>query len=1009
MAEEFKKHCVLIHESKEAELIAVKVCNTQPSICLINYYGAQENTTPPATIASHLSEVFELTQRLSEEGNLVVLAGDFNISIGNRVLQDNHPIVSKGGKLFNDWLEESEDLILENSRYKGSSITHVDASGGRGKCLDFVVANTIADHRMSSFLVDETKVVTPYKYLVRSETKKFTDHLSIFWEMNVAVEDKDDEDEEPVYVWNYSKPLGDGKFAFYLDRAVGKLVKCSNMNDDINIIWSKVKKETENAKHRGYGKREVKVKVWEHIEDERIELYRLEEIRKIVEKVKGDRKNHRVPLQVFACRKSHIMSERGETLSSIRDPETGRILEERSEIYRATVRHNEITLSQNEGQPEVYQQYTEFKRHYVEWAKLQESEDPKDSTIFIEEYLDVLRELQQRNKNCYSDIRKWGPRFRLFIYWLLKRMYEEEQIPDDFLRTNLQALYKKGSRTDLGNYRFLHLKECLAKVYETIVMRKVKQDMWLAFPESQIGGCPHSRTTEHLFVLISIMLDIENNKDEESMEGCIIVFKDVKKAFDKVSTEMTLYETAKAGVEGKNLRVLDMLNKKTVFTVIGDPEKREFVKENVGGQGTVFTCTACSLAMPKPMERNIKIHEEETGEELGVRVGKDRVRITEVDFVDDEGALCKDAESARMKGKLITRSMDEINVEVHPSKTKFMILGTKKYKQNMQESLDNNPIMVQGNAVGQSHSERYLGMMICSGGSKETVKKQMEFRVSECKKKISTVKNLLEKPSMRELGYLACVRTLFESVITSTALYSSGTWVGLTKADLAWFDRECKAIFYTLLKLNSRTTWLQVCWEVDLLPWSWGIVREKLNLVTFLHHGKISQAGRLAVSESKNNIKYGLVEEARQWAVKLNLPDPTEVAISSELIGEAVTEAARSEMWESVVSSKYIKAPVMAEKTVPEYFFNENMTNNEQLIWFHYRLGILEFRRRFSQKYSSTECIYSCGEQDTLEHSTECLANPVKLRGNSDSEMLEYLKSLHEERLKTVGIGIYWL
>ena len=114
-------------------------------------------------------------------------------------------------------------------------------------------------------------------------------------------------------------------------------------------------------------------------------------------------------------------------------------------------------------------------------------------------------------------------------------------------------------------------------------------------------------------------------------------------------------------------------------------------------------------------------------------------------------------------------------------------------------------------------------------------------------------------------------------------------------------------------------------------------------------------------------------------------------------------------MWESVVSSKYIKAPVMAEKTVPEYFFNENMTNNEQLIWFHYRLGILEFRRRFSQKYSSTECIYSCGEQDTLEHSTECLANPVKLRGNSDSEMLEYLKTLHEERLKTVGIGIYWL
>ena len=1010
VAEEIKDQCVLIHEGKEAEVIAIKMCHTVPHTVFVNYYGAQENTTPPATIASHISEVFDLVNKQSEGGNLVVLAGDFNISIGNHVLQDNHPLVSKGGKLFNALLEDSDDLSLENTRYGGSSITHMDASGGRGKCLDFVVGNTLASERMTSFLVDETKVITPYTYHVKSGTRRYTDHLSLYWELGVRVNCEEEDDEaKPVYVWNHRRPLGDGRFAFYLDKAVGKLVKCNNMNTDINIVYDKMKKEINNAKQRGYGRREINIKTWEHVEEERIEQYRLEEVKKVVDKIREDRKNHRVPLQVFACRKSHLMAERGETFSSVRDPVSGKIVETRKEIYKATVKHNEITLEQNEGQAECYKQLTEFKVQYVEWAKMIESEDPKDETIYLEEYLIVLNELQSRNKSCYADIKKWGPRFRIFVYWLMKRMYEEEQVPEDFLKTNLQALYKKGSRMELGNYRFLHLKESFAKIFETLVMRKVKADMWAKFPTSQIGGCPASRTTEHLYLLISLMLEFEHNSQRGGAQGCIIIFKDVEKAFDKVSTKNTLFAAARSGVKGKNLRILDKLNRKTTFKVIGDPEETEFTKEWVGGQGTVFTCTACSLTMPEPMERNIREYEEETGEELGVRVGQDNILVGEVDFVDDKASVSRDVKSARVKGILMTRSMEEINVRVHPVKTKYMILGTEKFKEETRRELQKSPIVVQGHEIQESREEKYLGMQICDGGSKETIRRQMEARVQECKKKIALIKNLLEKPSMKAMGYLACVKTLFESIMTATALYSSGVWVGLKKKDTEWYDRECKALWYTLLKINSKTTWLQVCWECGILPWSWGIVREKLNLVSFLHHGKVSQTGRLAVSESKWQVKYGIVEEARVWAERLKLPNPSEVPLSSETVSEAVWEAARAEMWESVVSSKYIKAPVMAERTTPDYFFDTSMTNHEQMIWFSYRLGILEFRKRYANKYLSSECIYNCGEQDTLEHSIECTINPIKLRGSSDGEMLEYLKNLHDERVKTVGTGIYWL
>ena len=181
------------------------------------------------------------------------------------------------------------------------------------------------------------------------------------------------------------------------------------------------------------------------------------------------------------------------------------------------------------------------------------------------------------------------------------------------------------------------------------------------------------------------------------------------------------------------------------------------------------------------------------------------------------------------------------------------------------------------------------------------------------------------------------------------------------------------------------------------------------HLISFLHHGKVSQSGRLAVAESTGQWSFGLVKEARDWAEKLGLPDPTVTALSAECVGEAVRDAARLEMWESVVSSKYVSVQVKAERYVPEYFFNEEMTNHEQLLWFCYRLGILEFRKRYSKKYKTVKCIYGCDEDDTLEHSFECDENPIELEGESAVEMLEYLKKINSERLKKVGIGIYWI
>ena len=131
-------------------------------------------------------------------------------------------------------------------------------------------------------------------------------------------------------------------------------------------------------------------------------------------------------------------------------------MQTKEQVFRATVKHNEMVLSQNKGQCEAYRHLLEFKREYVEWAKLQESDDPRDDTIYLEEYQETVKDLVSRNKSVYSDMKVWGPQMRIVVYWMMRRMYEVEEIPKEFLRTELQPLYKgKGPRCDLSNYRFL--------------------------------------------------------------------------------------------------------------------------------------------------------------------------------------------------------------------------------------------------------------------------------------------------------------------------------------------------------------------------------------------------------------------------------------------------------------------------------------------------------------------------------------------------------------------------
>ena len=57
--------------------------------------------------------------------------------------------------------------------------------------------------------------------------------------------------------------------------------------------------------------------------------------------------------------------------------------------------------------------------------------------------LKILDKVYVKKKEMFSDFRDSSPKFKVMIFWLLKKIYETEEIPESFDETELIALFKK--------------------------------------------------------------------------------------------------------------------------------------------------------------------------------------------------------------------------------------------------------------------------------------------------------------------------------------------------------------------------------------------------------------------------------------------------------------------------------------------------------------------------------------------------------------------------------------
>ena len=170
-----------------------------------------------------------------------------------------------------------------------------------------------------------------------------------------------------------------------------------------------------------------------------------------------------------------------------------------------------------------------------------------------------------------------GGRLKAFLFSILTLFWNSEVIPSDMTDPNITKLFKKGDKSQCGNYRGISLLSVVGKVLADIFLQRLKRIAERQYPQSQSGYREGRSTIDGIFTLRQLM-----EKAREQRRNMYIAFVDFTKAFDTVNRELLYKILGKFGCPPKFIRMIKKLYSNVHARLIVDGELTEPFEYNSG-------------------------------------------------------------------------------------------------------------------------------------------------------------------------------------------------------------------------------------------------------------------------------------------------------------------------------------------------------------------------------------------------------------------------------------------
>ncbi|GBP43628.1 LINE-1 retrotransposable element ORF2 protein [Eumeta japonica] len=163
---------------------------------------------------------------------------------------------------------------------------------------------------------------------------------------------------------------------------------------------------------------------------------------------------------------------------------------------------------------------------------------------------------------------------------LFNVIIKTESIPEDWTKSTIVLLHKKGGKGDIGNYRPISLMSNIYEVFSKIILFRLSNNLEESQPKEQAGFRSNFWTIDHIHVLRQVL-----QKYREYNKVYYLGFMDFHEAFDSLEHQYIWESLERQGVHAKYLRLLKIIYEKSTARIKLERTGEEFSIERGVCQG----------------------------------------------------------------------------------------------------------------------------------------------------------------------------------------------------------------------------------------------------------------------------------------------------------------------------------------------------------------------------------------------------------------------------------------
>jgi len=332
-------------------------------------------------------------------------------------------------------------------------------------------------------------------------------------------------------------------------------------------------------------------------------------------------------------------------------------------------------------------------------------------------------------------------------------VYTTASPPDQWTTNVIVPLPKKGDLSLMTNYRGITLMSIAAKVYNKILLNRIRSYIDPILRSNQAGFRPGRSCAQQIHILRRIM---EGFRDHQL--PLVVTFIDFKKAFDSINRRVMFCILRHYGIPAPVVNAIQALYKNTRSAVLVDGNLSDTFDVTTGVlQGDVLAPFLFIIVVDYLLSKVT------AGTDVGVETHPRRSRrypaklLNDLDFADDISLLESAIPRAQTQLTNTASEADVVGLIINIPKTEYMTVNCGPH----------TPLKVYGSPIKQVDDFRYLGSMMANSANDFKRRKALAWSA------FWKLEHLWRKPSLP----IATKVKLFNTTCVTILLYGCESWV----------------------------------------------------------------------------------------------------------------------------------------------------------------------------------------------------------------------------------------